>query len=158
LNPTNTNTPADGDALDGAVTFNVDPADLRVAADLLHRCGGYRGHLVHAEQAVLQDLLGAEIVAPVDQAEVLREPGEEEALLERRIAAADDREVLTLEERAVADRAVRDAASVEFGLAGDLELRRLTADCDDHRVRAVGRAVLHLDDLPVALAADLLHR
>src|SRR4029077_4704391 len=100
----------------------------------------------------LEDRLRAEVGAPVDEAQGLGEASEEQPFLERRAAAPDDSEVLALEERAVADRAVRDAAAVELSLAGDLELRRLAADRHDHRVRAVDRAVVHLDDLPVPVA------
>ena len=77
----------------------------RRSSDLLDRRGGHRVDHVLREEPVLQDRLGAEIAATMHYVQLLREAREEEALLERAVAAADDREVVALEERAVTDRA-----------------------------------------------------
>src|SRR5205823_14039898 len=108
------------------------PPDQAVPADLLPRGRRDGLHVLNAEETVLQDRLGPELVPSVNEAQVLGEAGQEEALLERRVPTADDGKVLALEECAVADGAVRDAAAVELGLARDLELRRLAAHRDDH--------------------------
>ena len=63
-----------------------------------------------------------------------------------------------LEEGAVADRAVGDAAAGELLLAGDVELARVAAGGDDDRRRAV-LAGVGLDHLhAVVLDADAVHR
>jgi len=90
--------------------------------------------------------------------ELLCETGEEQALLERRVAAADDREIRPLEERTVADRAVRDAAAVVLLLADDPKLRRLAADGDDHGIRRQLGPILEGHDLAIALGANAFHR
>src|SRR5207248_2628662 len=89
---------------------------------------------------------------------LLCETSEEQALLERRVAAADDREIRPLEERAVADRAVRDAAAVVLLLADDPELRRLTTDGDDHGICRQLGPILEGHDLAIAIRAHALHR
>src|SRR4029079_15467160 len=141
-----------------AVAIDVHPFHVAVAADLGDPRRRDRLDLVHLEQAVLKDRLGAELVAPMHHVELLRESREEESLLERGIAPADDREVGTLEERAVADGAVRNAPSVVLLLARDTQLRRLAADGDDDGVRGKLSPILERDDLAVALGADVLDR
>ena len=63
------------------------------------------------------------------------EARQELRLLDGRVAAADDGDLLVAEERAVARRAPRDAAAGVLGLAGDAELARHRAGRDDDRVR-----------------------
>src|ERR1019366_2220670 len=72
----------------------------------------------------LEDGLSAELTAAVDDRNPACVAGEEVSLLERRIAAPDHRQLLTLEEGAVADRAVADSPAREFRLAGHVELPR----------------------------------
>ena len=69
-----------------------DVLDHRVPAELDLRVGG---------RLVLHDLRRAQRVAPVDQRDLRRELREEDRLLQRRVAAADDRD------RPVADRRSR---------------------------------------------------
>ena len=141
-----------------AVALDVDPLHAGlVAADLPDDRGRDRRHVLHPEQTVLEDGLRAVLVAAMDELQRLREAREEKTLLEGAVAPADDREVISFEERAVADGAVRHAAPVELLLAGNAQLRRLAADGDDDRVRGMSGAVVHLDDLAVALLTDLLH-
>ena len=115
-------------------------------------------HEILREEAVPQDRLRPELATPVNDVQLLGEAREEQALLERAIATADDREVAALEERAVADGAVRNTAAVVLRLPRYAELGGLAANGDDHGVGAVRGAVLELDDLTVALDADLLDR
>jgi len=124
----------DLDPLGPAVAVNVHPLHVAVAADLGDPGGRDGLDLLHLEQAVLKDGLGAELITPVHHVELLRETGEEESLLERGVAAADDCEIGPLEEGAVADGAVGHAAAVVLLLARDAELRRLAADGDDDGV------------------------
>ena len=94
----------------------------------------------------------------MNDVELLRETGQEETLLERGVAPADDREVGAFEKGAVADRAVGDAAAVVLLLTHDTELRGLAADGDDDGVGGKLRPVLERHDLAVAIGADVLHR
>ena len=87
--------------------------------------------------AVDHDRRRAELVAPVDDHDLAREAGEERRLLHRGVAAAHDRDDLVAEERAVAGRAVRDAASLQRLLRREPELTCARTGRDDDRVRAV---------------------
>src|SRR6185369_13946150 len=87
--------------------------------------------------AVLHDLGGAELVAAVEQLDLVRELGEEERFLHRRVAAADDGDVLALEEEAVAGGARRDAVAGELLLVRKPDPLRRRAGRDDERLRVV---------------------
>jgi len=65
-----------------------------------------------------------------------RVPGEEIALLDRRIPASHHRDNLLLEECGIADRAVRHSPPRELELAGNSELDRRSASRYDRRGRA----------------------
>ena len=107
-----------------------------------------------ALRAVEHDLGRAELVAPVHDRHLRGELGEEDRLLHRGVAAADDDRLALLEERRVAGRAVGDAAAVaELLLAGHAELLVLRAHREDHRARLV---VLVVD--PHRVQAALLGR
>src|SRR5688572_20358642 len=87
----------DGHPLGFAAADDVDPLDLPVSADALHLRGHERVHLIHREQAPLQDRLRPVLLATVDDIQLLRETGQEESLLERGVAPTDDREIRALE-------------------------------------------------------------
>ena len=87
--------------------------------------------------AVDHDRRGAELLAPVDEVDLAREAADERRLLERRVAAADDRHDLVAEERGVAGRAVRDAAALEPQLRLEPELPGARAGGDDDGVGSV---------------------
>ena len=55
-----------------------------------------------ANAPVLHDLAGAELVAAVDDRDLVGELGQEGRLLDRRVAAADDGDVLAAEEEPIA--------------------------------------------------------
>ena len=76
------------------------------------------------EQPVLQDLLRAQLVAPMHQSDVGGDVGQIERLFHRRIAAADDRDRLASIEKPVAGRASRDALAAEGFLRGQAEILR----------------------------------
>ena len=99
--------PAAQDLLDDAVP---DDRDLRVA-----------------EQPVLQNLLGAQLVAAMDQGDAAGVVGEVERLLDRGVAAADHHDFLVAEEEPVAGRAGRDAKAAIGLLARQAEPARLRA-------------------------------
>ena len=69
------------------------------------------------EQAVLQDLLGAEVVAPMDDGDLGGEVRQEQRLLDGRVAAADDHDFAATVEEAVAGGAGGDAKTPELLLA-----------------------------------------
>ena len=79
------------------------------------------------EQALLQDLLGAEAVAAVDDRDLGGEVGEEQRLLDGGVAAADDDDLLAPVEEAVAGGAGRDAEALEVLLATAMPSQRAWA-------------------------------
>src|SRR5258707_681660 len=83
------------------------------------------------EQPVLQDLLGAEAVAPMRDRDLGGKVGEKQRFLDRGVAAADDENLLAAVEEAVAGGAGRDAVSLELLLRGQLKPARLGAGRDD---------------------------
>ena len=117
----------------------------------------------------------AELLPPVDDDDPAREAGDEQRLLHRRVATADDDHDLVPEERRIAGRAVRDAASLQQPLGLEPELARARAGGDDHRLRPVlvvadphakgPLGEVHARDVvgderrpePLGLAAEVLH-
>ena len=126
--------------LAGLGVLEADLGDLAVVAgDELHRhVRRQELDVLLAAGALLHDLRGAELVAAVHDLQVLGELGDEDRVLHRRVAAADHRDVLALEEGAVADAAGGDAAAAELDLAGDAEPLGLRAHREDHGLGAVG--------------------
>ena len=110
---------------------------LRDAKDLLDHGVPYHCDLRVMEQPVLQDLLGAQLVAPVHQGDPPRVIGQINRLLDRRVAAADDNHILVAEKEPVAGRAGRDAKAAERLLAWQAEPARLRAGGDDYRVAEI---------------------
>ena len=126
------------------LTSRSDSAPVTVSCRRmrLHRAGAH--HVAHrrvpleldlgvGERAVLHDLRGAQLVAPVDDGDGGRELGEEDRLLERGVAAADDRDRLLPEEEAVTRRAGGHAVAEQLLLGGQAEHAGLGAGRDDHR-------------------------
>ena len=91
------------------------------------------------EGALLHDLGGPQLVAPVDDRDLGGEAGQEERLLQGRVAAAGHGDVLLAEEEAVAGGAGRDAVAEQAVLVGDAEHERAGAGGDDQRVGQYGR-------------------
>src|ERR687891_983557 len=79
----------------------------------------------------------SELRAPVDDDDLRRKAAEEGGFLHRRVATADDDDHLVAEERAVAGRAIGDAAPLEDLLRLQAELPRTRARGHDDAVRAV---------------------
>src|SRR5436190_21552743 len=80
------------------------------------------GDLGIGEGAVLHDLRGAELGAAVDDGHLGCELGEVHGLFHRRVAAADDRDLLAAEEEPVAGGAGRDTVALKQRLALDAEV------------------------------------
>ena len=93
------------------------------------------------EQLVLHDLLGAELVAAVDQRDVAGDVGQVERFLDGGVAAADDGDRLVAVEEAVAGGAGRNALAHEGFLGGQAEILGRGAGGDDQRVAGVGAGV-----------------
>ena len=85
-----------------------------------------------------------------------RVAGEEFTLLDGGVSAADHRQLLALEEGAVADRAIADAPAPELLLARHLEVARQASGGHDQSRRAKLLARFHADDLGVPLDDDLV--
>src|SRR2546430_8634581 len=83
-----------------------------------------------------QDRLRAQLAAPVQDVHPRRVAGEEFTLLYGSVAAADHRQLLALEEGAVADRAIADAPAPELLLARHLEVARQASGGHDQSRRA----------------------
>src|SRR5260221_14781659 len=92
-----------------------------LADDLLDDAVPYDGDLGIAEQPILQDLLGAQAVAAMDQRHPRRVIGEIKRFLDRRVAAADDDDLAAAEEEAGAGRTGRDAEAAIGLLSGQAE-------------------------------------
>src|SRR5438874_2413800 len=80
--------------------------------------------------------------------------GQEGGLLNRAVAAADHRQDLFLEERAITDGAIADSPPGELFFALDAQLARQPTGRDDHRLADVFGAVVGLDDAPIAARLD----
>lgn len=98
-----------GDLLGRAVLDVLQPNAGDVAGDAVHdpqhlfdRHIPDHLDLGMGEQPILQDLLGAELVAAVDDRDLGREVGQEQRLFDGRVAAADHDHVLAAIEEAVA--------------------------------------------------------
>jgi hypothetical protein len=108
-------------------------------------------------RAVEHDRRRPELVAPVHDRDLVRELREEDRLLHRRVAAADDHRLGVLEERGVAGGAVGHAAAAELLLARDPQLAVLGAHGEHHRMRPVG-VVADVHGVRLAVLARLDRR
>ena len=86
---------------------------------------------------------------------VARDVGQVQRLLDGRVAAADDDDVLALVEEAVAGRAGRHALAHERLLGRQAEVARRRAGGDDQRVAGVFAAVADQPDRPLARASTV---
>src|SRR5437764_458898 len=105
-----------------AVAVVADRGDLAVAGDLLDLRVQHEVDLLVRPRPVLEDRLGPELVPPVDDVDLARVAGQEVPLLEGGVTAPDDGKDLVLEEGAVANGAVGNAATRQLLFAGDLQL------------------------------------
>src|ERR1700730_4337699 len=103
-----------------------------------------------------EDGLGPELLASVDDVDLLREAGQKDPLLQRGVPATDHGDLLFFEEGAITDRALGDTATLELAFAGDTKRERLAAGREDHEVGNV-LAVFGLHDLLVAATVDPGH-
>src|SRR5437870_9393901 len=92
------------------------------AGDLIHDRAGDELDLLILARLVLENRLGAELIAAMDDVDLGGVTGEVQPLLEGRVTAAHHGQHLVLEEWAVADCAVRDPASGQLQLTRYLEL------------------------------------
>ena len=97
------------------------------------------------EQAILQDLLGAEMVAPVHDRHLAGEVGQEQRFLDRGVAAADHEHLLAAIEEAVAGRAGRNAEALELLLGRKIEPARLRAGREHDGVGEIDVAAVAFD-------------
>src|SRR5690606_38245293 len=107
------------------------------------------------EGAGLGVLVGAELVAAVDDGDALGEAGEERGFFDGGVSPADDDGVLAAVEEAVAGGAGAHAAAVVHVLAGDAEAAWLGAHREDDR-HGYEVTVDAVDAVEVAFAGDPL--
>ena len=154
---------ADGDEqavhvdLAGRVVLGAADADTGdttlVAEDLVERA--VPGDLDVAvlglvEQLLLQDLLGAQRVAAVDQGYLRGDVGQVQRLLDRCVAAADDGDLLVAVEEPVAGRAGGHALTLELLFRFHAEVLRRRAGGDDQGIAGVTLAVALELERPLA--------
>src|SRR5207245_11140302 len=150
--------PSDWQLLVLAELLVLDRLHLPVADDLLDPRLQDELDLRVRARAVDENRLGAELVTAVQDVHLLRVAREKLTLLDSRVSAAHDSQLLTLEERAITNRAVADTPSPEFLLSGDAEVPRQAARRHDQRRRPKLIAGLQPDDFGVPFLVDLLHR
>src|SRR5690606_20432482 len=107
------------------------------------------------EQALLQDALGSELVAAVDQDDLGGKIGEEERFLDRGIAAANDQHFLVAIEKAIAGGAGGDAEALELLLAGQAQPLGLGAGGDDYAVGGIDIAAIAGEDEGTLVEVDI---
>src|SRR5207245_15708 len=129
-----------------------------VADDLLHAGLEDELDLRVGASPVDEDRLRAQLVAPVKDVDLLGVAREEVAFLDGRVPAADDRQLLTFEESAVANRAVAHAAALVLLLARDAEVARQASSGQDQSRRPDVFARLEAQDLDVPVFVNLLDR
>ncbi len=108
------------------------------------------------EQPILQDLLGAEIVAPVRHRDLGGEVGQEQSLLDRGIAAAHHHHVLAAIEKSVAGGAGRDPVALEPLLRRQLQPARLRPGRDDERIGQIDVAGIAFEPERPPVERDLV--
>src|SRR5690606_41544303 len=91
------------------------------------------GDLRVLEGALLHDLRGAKLIAPVDQVDALAHASEELRLLHRGVAATDDRNIFTRIKRAVTGRAGGHAGVAQALLVRQPEVLRAGASRERER-------------------------
>src|SRR6185437_15113494 len=84
------------------------------------------------ERPSRHDLAGPQLVAPVHDGHGLGETGQEDRLLDRRVAAADDGDVLVTEKEAVTGRTPRDAVTRQPVLTLQAKLAVARTHGQDH--------------------------
>src|SRR5690242_20328886 len=95
-----------------------DLGRVLLAANFVNGAVPHHSDLGILEQSLLQDALGAEMIAPVHDGHLRSEIGEKQRLLNRGIAAANHDDLLAAVEESVAGRARRDAKSLELLFRG----------------------------------------
>ena len=135
-----------------------DPLDQIETFDRLDDGVPGEGDLLVGEGPLLEDRRGPQAVPPVDDRHLLREAGEIDRLLDRRIAPADDRDLPVSVEGAVAGGAEGDPSADEPLLARHAETPPVRPGGDDHGKRPVAHRAG--GDLPAVLVAPpfLRHR
>ena len=107
------------------------------------------------EEAVLQDALGLEFVAPVNHGDFAGEIGEEEGFFDRGVAAADDQHLPVAVEEAVAGGAGGNAEALEILFRWQVQPLGLGAGADDQRIAGIDLAAVALQPDGLVLQADL---
>ena len=105
--------------------------DAVLAVDALQDAVEPQGKLrVRAHRALI-NFLRAELLPAMDHHHLARELRDEQALLQRAVPAADDDDFLVPEERRITGRAIADAPTAEFRLAGHVQFHRVRAHRQD---------------------------
>ena len=119
-----------------------DLARIFGAADFVDRAVPDHLDLGVLEQAILQDALGAEMVAAMHDRHLRGEVGQEQRFLDRGIAAADHHDFLAAIEKSVAGGAGRYAETLELFFRRHAEPARLRAGGEDDRLGEIDVAAV----------------
>ena len=111
-----------------------EPACQRIAFEALDRLVPHHRDLRMLQQPVLQDLLGPQFVAAVDQRHVVGIIGEVKRFLDSGVAPADHRHFLAAIEEPVTRRAGRHALAAQFLFTRNAQPFRLRARSDHQRI------------------------
>ncbi len=87
--------------------------------------------VLQALELALQHGVGAQLRVELDQRDMAHDAGQVDRRFDARVATADDRDALALEQRAVAVRAVGHALVLELVLAGHVDVAPARASRDD---------------------------
>ena len=129
----------------------VTPASSpRISSTVVVPDHGRLAGCLQGEQAILQDLLGAQLVAAMHQRDVRGDVGQIERLLDRGVAAADHGDRLAAIEESVAGRAGRDAPAAKALFGRQAEVLGRSAGGDDQGVAGVFAVVAVQPERPLA--------
>jgi len=129
-------------AVDGGFHLHAGHAQGGLGAQhLLDRVVPETFHLRMLEQPVLQDLLGPQAVAAVDQRDLGGEVGQEQRLFDGSVAAADHNNFLAAVEEAVTGGTGRDAEALEGLFRIETQIHGRGASGDDQGIAGVGAGV-----------------
>ena len=111
-----------------------EPARQRIAFEALDRLVPHHRDLGMLQQSILQDLLGAQFVAAVNQRHIVGMVSEVERFLDSGVAPADHGHLLAAIEEPVAGRAGRHALAPQFLFTRNAQPFRLRARSDHQRI------------------------
>ncbi len=125
----------------GLQVAQADGLHFAVSDNLFHDRVPHELNLLIGQGPPLQGFPRAQLIASMDHLDLVGEPGEEDALLDRAVASAYNHNVLLAKEEPIAGGTERHTPSDEFILARDAQPLGGCPDGDDHRIGLVNITV-----------------